>query len=607
MQPKHLWASLLFILTTILVATSQSADEDKDRKGKAVDEQRALLLNILASPIDLTVASDDAVLVVNKLRDEINGRYADIPGNFKIRLDGNALRLEGITRNQRIQGLEVKDKSVADVLTAFVVKMNPIRTGGDPTSRDQKVVWTIGPDPDDADKNQVILITIRDAAIKRGLSVPKVFLSDDVRAGRLKLTGVSLHKNPAGTDERNTLLLNILASRMDFTVKSGGAFSTLRDLEDGIREHYAEIPEHFGVRIDGSALRMEGITKNQRIPAIDVKQKSFAEILTLFVVGMNPIRNGDDPSSRDQKVVWTIGPDPKDADGKQVILVTTRGVALQRGLSLPEVFLLDDAREGRLKLKGVQLQKKPDRKNGAKKIIKTTTGLSWSEVISAETLEDEIKAIKLRIDKNVTTPTRFAGGDYKICRVEFNELAVLFAVAGVYDENVRWQEDAPVARDVFARAAKDCKVGATSTFQQAKLRKNELADLVASNGIKARDGNEPEHKVNWPDVSDRVPLMLRMDSAFSKTLKVDAVDAMAFGANKERIRHEAEIIALNAEVIVEEGQPDADDHEYKLHALAVSSAARRLSSAAKANDFDEATAAITAIERSCAQCHEAWR
>jgi len=406
-------------------------------------------------------------------------------------------------------------------------------------------------------------------------------------------------------DEQRSLLLNILASPLDFSIKSDSAINVSKSLEDEIRKRYADDPEHFSIRMVGNALQADGITQNQRITGLEMEGKSVAEILTAFAVSMNPIRAVRDPASQNQKLVWTIGFDPKDVDKKQVILITTRGAAMKNGLAIPEVFLRDDVREGRLKLTGVQLQKKPREKDD--KRIKTATGLYWPDIISAETLEDEIKAIKLRIDRNVTTPSRFAGRDYKACRVEFNQLAVLFAVSGAYDKEVRWKEDAPVARDLFARTAKHCKVGSIQSFQSAKSRKNDLADLFAGNGIKARDGKVPEREGVWPTISDRVPLMQRMDTAFSKTLKEDCVDARAFRANQGKIRHEAEIISLNASVIVEEGQPDADDHEYKLHALALSSAARRLSSAAKARDFEAGAAALEAIERSCARCHDDWR
>src|SRR5450631_1415144 len=46
----------------------------------------------------------------------------------------------------------------------------------------------------------------------------------------------------------------------------------------------------------------------------------------------------------------------------------------------------------------------------------------WSKLIDADTIESEIKRLSTLIDKDVTTPTEFKGGSYKLCRRDFSLL-----------------------------------------------------------------------------------------------------------------------------------------------------------------------------------------
>ena len=53
-------------------------------------------------------------------------------------------------------------------------------------------------------------------------------------------------------------------------------------------------------------------------------------------------------------------------------------------------------------------------------------------------------------------------------RDNFSLLAVLFAVIGQYDGEVRWQKDAANLRTLFGRAGFNCKVGTDNSFSEAK-------------------------------------------------------------------------------------------------------------------------------------------
>ena len=230
---------------------------------------------------------------------------------------------------------------------------------------------------------------------------------------------------------------------------------------------------------------------------------------------------------------------------------------------------------------------------------------AWSKLISPATIEDEVKAIKLDVDKDVSTPTDFAGKGYKLARRHFTILAVLFAITGEYDGDVRWKKDAPAARDLLARSAGNAKVGTDQVYKEAKLRKAELQDLVGGAGFAG--GKDAEAKADWKSVCDRPPVMQRLELAHQGKLQPFTANKGEFGANKEKILHESQLIAALAEVLEKEGMEDADNNEYKSFAIQMKTAALEIGEAVKLNDYDKARAAVGNIGQACSKCHEGFR
>lgn len=124
----------------------------------------------LAARIDFDAENGSLASELSALENKLK---ADHPG-FRIKILGRDLQLEGITRNQQIRGLKLENRSVADVLTALVLKANPDRSASDPDDPRVKLVWLIGADPDEPGA-QAVLITTRAGAKKRGAKLPAVF------------------------------------------------------------------------------------------------------------------------------------------------------------------------------------------------------------------------------------------------------------------------------------------------------------------------------------------------------------------------------------------------------------------------------------------------
>ncbi len=232
-------------------------------------------------------------------------------------------------------------------------------------------------------------------------------------------------------------------------------------------------------------------------------------------------------------------------------------------------------------------------------------GSGWSAIISGQTIEDEVKDLKKLIDVEVTTPSDYAGTGYKVARRDFSMLAMLFGIAGEYDGEVRWKKESPAARDVFARTAANSKVGTSQVFQEAKLRKGELQDLVG--GSSPYQGKDAEAKAVWSTVCSRSPLMQHLDRIYEPQLKPLLSDKGQFTANLDKVMHDAEIIGAIGAVLAKDGMEDADADEYKVFCVKMQKAAKDIVDAAKIKNFDAASSAGTAIGKACAECHEGYR
>lgn len=234
-----------------------------------------------------------------------------------------------------------------------------------------------------------------------------------------------------------------------------------------------------------------------------------------------------------------------------------------------------------------------------------TAGSGWSQWISASTIEDTIKQLKQQIDRQITTPSDFAGKGHKLARRDFTLLAVLFAVAAEYDGDVRWKKEAAAARDAFGRSAANFKVGTTQAFNEARSRKDELAELIGGSAPFA--GKEAEPAANWGQIAGRGPLMQVLEQVWEPRLKPALADKAKFTASAEQVLHDAELFALIGEVLAKEGMPDADASEYREFSHRLRDGARQVRDAVLQKNYEQASAASAVITRTCAECHENYR
>ncbi len=228
----------------------------------------------------------------------------------------------------------------------------------------------------------------------------------------------------------------------------------------------------------------------------------------------------------------------------------------------------------------------------------------WAALISAPTIEDEVKAIKLAVDTGVDKPSQFSGGGYQNARYQFSVAAAMFGIIAEFDGDVRWKTQSSGIRDVFARTAGNCKVGSTQAYNEAKLRKADLQDLLGGATVDAKANAED---FSWARVVDRALLMQRLEVAVDERLSPMTSSAQEFESNKETILHEAEIVAALSHVFTRPQMEDGDDEDYAGYANTMKSGALDLLDAIKLNDSNRAASAVGVMTQSCTECHELYR
>ena len=227
----------------------------------------------------------------------------------------------------------------------------------------------------------------------------------------------------------------------------------------------------------------------------------------------------------------------------------------------------------------------------------------WSDIISPSSLEDEVKRIKLHYDTVVTTPGAFNSGGYLEARLDLTVLASLFAVIKQYPTDVRWKDQAATARDLIARTAFNCKAGSTQVYNEAKLRKGDLQDLVAGSGLASRDAEED---TDWSMIADRAPLM-EYAEALVESLEDGARDEGTIKKETDLVKRNSELLALLGEILVQEGMDDADDDDYAKLSRDMTKDASAANKALERGDYEAVRLGVAKIRQKCDACHEDYR
>ena len=228
---------------------------------------------------------------------------------------------------------------------------------------------------------------------------------------------------------------------------------------------------------------------------------------------------------------------------------------------------------------------------------------TWSKLVPAFIVEDEIKKLQRSLETQVTTPVKFKSS-YAEARQSYSMLSLLFGVVREYDEDIRWKRAANLAQVAFARTAANARVGTQQAYQSAKSRKESLAELIRGGKFNANE--EIPSELQWDQVVDRSPTMVRLQESLD-LLKPMLSTKGEFTKNVETIEHEASLIAVIAEVLTREAMDDWEEDDYVAYAGEMKASALQLATGARNSNFDVASPAFNKIGQSCSNCHEEWR
>lgn len=230
---------------------------------------------------------------------------------------------------------------------------------------------------------------------------------------------------------------------------------------------------------------------------------------------------------------------------------------------------------------------------------------AWSKLISASTIEDEIKALAGPLAEKTKTPSEFKSGGNTPARVAFTELALLFGIIAEFDGDVRWKKDALGLREIYKHAAGNSKTGSDNSYKEAKQRTDDLAQLISGGKV---DLPKPDPDAKWVDIANRAPLMQRMGKeGYDPKIKAWTSDKGEFSKNRNALLEEAQIVAAIAHVIQDGSYEYGDDDTYLEYARELEKQALELVEAVKGDSLERAQAAGGQLNKSCSTCHEGYR
>ena len=204
-------------------------------------------------------------------------------------------------------------------------------------------------------------------------------------------------------------------------------------------------------------------------------------------------------------------------------------------------------------------------------------GYKWSDLIDADTIETEIK-------RHVSSRPAASRQSLVVQRGRISRLPrVLQLARGVVPGDRRLRRPGSLAgrggeglAQLYGRAGANCKVGTDQSYREvATPRRKTWPTWSAAAGRRFPRRQARRHlgSNRRPDTFDAAD----GSTSLEERLSPNASDGGSFRKNSEDLRHEAQLMAVMAEIIANEDYDYADDESYHAHA-ASSSATRRSSS-----------------------------
>lgn len=128
----------------------------------------------LSRSIRLSFDQEPIETALQLVADEANDKLPAGTTALRFELDGDAFEKAGITRNQQLRNFKIEGGSVRAALTEIAKRGNPVTTVTDTRQDEQKLIWLVKPDPENAGR-EMISLTTRASAQAAGIALPLEF------------------------------------------------------------------------------------------------------------------------------------------------------------------------------------------------------------------------------------------------------------------------------------------------------------------------------------------------------------------------------------------------------------------------------------------------
>jgi hypothetical protein len=228
---------------------------------------------------------------------------------------------------------------------------------------------------------------------------------------------------------------------------------------------------------------------------------------------------------------------------------------------------------------------------------------SWGTLITAATIDEEVKSIRNFLNENVHSVGTFNSSMLMIPP----KAAALGAVAEIvmeHPEAVPWKDDAKYVRDL----AKKMNSSALQRGAKDQKRIEELYDAVDATLSRSKPAGleEPPESDSFAEVAEMRLLMMRMEEA-EKRLKTEAGNESTMNEKKAMVAHEASMLAVMAKIVAMPGYGYGDDAKFTGYAKEVLKASQDAKTAAESGDFAAYESALTRVSTTCSNCHSDFK
>lgn len=239
----------------------------------------------------------------------------------------------------------------------------------------------------------------------------------------------------------------------------------------------------------------------------------------------------------------------------------------------------------------------------------TGGAIVWSELITAEQIEGEIKKVRNDFATKMTSMGSY-NSSYLEIPVFGSTVALLAHIATEHDGDIGWKEKAPLIR-VLAN-----QMVAVTSSNQARGRggytKTNEAFLKICDLL---DGNDPPELPevtevgDFSEVAEMGYLMKRVEKGVG-WMQTNVGSEDNFKENTDAAQREAAIFSVMAVVFNLEDYgygPASNDEEFAGYADAMRDASKAANGAAQGGNFEDFDLQRSKIGQACSQCHMVYR